>query len=62
MARTKRGAEPPKTDLQRMREWLATYPGYDVLGTFRCDYTDQVPGNGGMYPRGWWRSAEAKTS
>lgn len=48
----KKAVQAAKTDLQRLRDWLATYPGYDILGSFRVDYTDQVPANGGLYPEG----------
>lgn len=41
------------TDLEKIRQWIATYPDFDILGTFRVDYTDQaVPGNGGLFPTG----------
>jgi len=38
--------------LENIRQWLATYPGYDILGQFRVDYTDQIPANGGVFPSG----------
>lgn len=41
-----------KSAIQKVRDWLATYPGYDILGHFGVDYTDQVPNNGGIYPSG----------
>ena len=41
-----------QTDLARVRAWIATFPGYDILGAFHCDYTDQVPSNGGVFPSG----------
>lgn len=40
------------TPLEKLKNWLKTYPGFDILSTFRVDYTDQVPGNGGVYPSG----------
>lgn len=40
------------TDIERIREWLGTYSGYDILGNFRVDYTDQIPANGGIFPSG----------
>lgn len=40
------------TPLEKLKNWLGTYPGYDILSTFRVDYTDQVPNNGGVYPSG----------
>ena len=38
--------------LEKIRNWIATYPGYDILGRFQVDYTDQVPSNGGIFPSG----------
>lgn len=38
--------------LEQVRSWLATYPGYDILGAFQVDYTDQIPANGGVFPSG----------
>lgn len=38
--------------LQKMRDWLATFPKFDIFGSFRVDYTDQVPANGGLFPNG----------
>lgn len=40
------------TPLEKLKNWLGAYPGYDILSTFRVDYTDQVPNNGGVYPSG----------
>lgn len=40
------------TALEKMKEWIATYPGYDILGNFYVDFTDQMPSNGGIYPAG----------
>ena len=41
-----------QTDLARIRAWIATFPGFDILGSFRCDYTDQIPASGGVFPAG----------
>lgn len=49
MAR-KRKAEPPKSDLERLREWLGTYPGYDLKGNMLMDYLDKVPGAKSLSP------------
>ena len=38
--------------LERIRAWIASYPGYDILGTFQVDYTDRIPANGGIFPSG----------
>lgn len=40
------------TPLEKIREWLASYEGFDILGQFQVDYTDQVPSHGGIYPSG----------
>lgn len=40
------------SDLEKLRNWIATYPGYDILNTFQVDYTDNVPSNGGIFPSG----------
>ncbi len=40
------------TPLEKIKAWLATYPGFDILGQFRVDYTDQIPANGGVFPSG----------
>lgn len=40
------------TDLEKIRSWIATYPGYDILTNFDVDFTDQIPSNGGIYPSG----------
>lgn len=41
-----------KTALEKMREFIAAYPDFDILGTFSVDYTDNVPDNGGLFPTG----------
>ena len=40
------------TALEKTREWIARYPDFDILSTFRVDYTDQIPSNGGIFPSG----------
>lgn len=40
------------TALEKLRRWLSVYPGYDILGQFSVDYTDQIPANGGVFPSG----------
>ena len=40
------------TPLEKIRDWLATYPGYNILEHFRVDYTDQIPANGAIFPSG----------
>ena len=38
--------------LEKIKEWLATYPGHDILSDFQVDYTDQIKANGGVFPSG----------
>lgn len=38
--------------LDRIRAWIAAYPGHEALGAFAVDYTDRVPENGGIFPSG----------
>jgi hypothetical protein len=40
------------TSLEKLKTWLATYSGYDILSSFYVDYTDQIPSNGGVFPSG----------
>ena len=40
------------SDLEKIREWIAGYPGYDILGSFQVDYTDKIPSSGGIFPSG----------
>lgn len=40
------------TPLEKIKSWLATYPGFDILSQFQVDYTDQIPANGGIFPSG----------
>lgn len=40
------------TALEKVKKWLATYPEFDILGSFRVDHTDQIPSNGGIFPSG----------
>lgn len=39
-------------DLQKLKAWLATYPGADLMGTLQVDYTDRLPGVFGVFPAG----------
>lgn len=41
-----------QTDLDKIKEWLAKYPGQDLLSQFSVDWTDQIPNNGGIFPNG----------
>lgn len=40
------------TALENIKEWIVTFPGYDILNDFQVDYTDQIPANGGIFPSG----------
>lgn len=40
------------TPLEKVREWLATYDGFDIISHFQVDYIDQIPANGGVFPSG----------
>lgn len=40
------------TPLEKIRNWLSSYPGFNILGQFQVDYTDQIPANGGVFPSG----------
>lgn len=38
--------------LEKIRKWISTYPGYNILDDFSIDYTDKIPSNGGIFPSG----------
>lgn len=38
--------------LEKIREFVGSYPGADILSEFSVDYTDQIPANGGIFPSG----------
>lgn len=40
------------TALEIIRNWLTTYPQFEILSQFQVDYTDQIPNNGGLFPSG----------
>lgn len=40
------------TALEKVKEWIATFPEYSILSQFQVDYTDQIPSNGGVFPSG----------
>lgn len=40
------------TALEKITNFIKSYPGADILQTFRVDYTDQIPANGGIFPSG----------
>ena len=37
--------------LDTVQTWLQTYPGWE--GTLQLDYAEAVPGNSGLYPKGF---------
>ena len=41
-----------QTALEKLRTWLATYPGYTEVEALQVDYTDNVPGAAGLFPGG----------
>lgn len=41
------------TALDKIRDWIAAFPDYDILSNgFYVDYTDKHPANGGIFPSG----------
>ena len=40
------------TALEKIREFIGSYPGADILRDFQVDFTDQIPANGGIFPSG----------
>ena len=40
------------SDLDKLKEWLRTYPGADALTDWQVDYTNQLPGSFGVFPAG----------
>ncbi len=40
------------TALEKIRDFVRSYPGADIFREFQVDYTDQVPFNGGIFPSG----------
>lgn len=40
------------TPIETIKNWIATYPGHNILSEFSVDYTDQIPANGGIFPTG----------
>lgn len=46
--------------LSKIREFIGTFPGADILNHFRVDYTDQIPFNGGIFPSGLMEVSRTK--
>lgn len=40
------------TALEKIRDFVRSYPGADILQDFQVDFTDQIPSNGGIFPSG----------
>lgn len=40
------------TALEKMRDFIATFPEWDVLSQLTIDYTDKVPDCAGLFPNG----------
>ena len=40
------------TALEKIRDFVKSYPGSDIFRDFHVDYTDQIPFNGGLFPSG----------
>lgn len=35
-----------------MRDFVASFPDFDILGTLNIDYTDRIPNSAGLFPSG----------
>lgn len=40
------------TALEKIREFVESYPNHTLIQDFHVDYTDKVPFNGGVFPSG----------
>lgn len=40
------------TALEKIQDFVKSYPGSDIFRDFHVDYTDQIPFNGGVFPSG----------
>lgn len=40
------------TAIEKIQEWIKSYPGYKALGGFSVDYTGADPSNGSVMPSG----------
>lgn len=40
------------TALEKIRAFVKSYPGADILRDFQVDFTDQIPAHGGIFPSG----------
>lgn len=39
-------------DLEKLRQWVQTFPQWEEGNLLYCDYTGAVPGNTGLFPLG----------
>ncbi len=39
-------------ELEKIKEWLKTFPDFDILAEFQVDSTDHIPNHGGIFPGG----------
>lgn len=39
-------------DLEKIKQWLLSYPQWEEGGLLYIDYADAIPGNCGLYPTG----------
>ena len=47
-----------QSDLERLKAWLTTYDGADLLSKLRVDYTGNLPGEFGVFPGGHKQAAD----
>ncbi len=40
------------THLEKMKQWIKTFPKHAIISEFKVDYTDQIPDTGGIFPSG----------
>lgn len=40
------------TAIEKIREFVEAYSGFDILNSFNVDYTDRIPANAGVFPSG----------
>ena len=40
------------TAIEKIRDFVKSYPGAEAIQSFHIDYTDQIPFNGGVFPSG----------
>ncbi len=40
------------THLEKVKNWVRTFPAHTIISAFQVDYTDKIPNNGGIFPSG----------